>query len=113
MAEQQEIVYLFGYSPRQGTQLENLLSILSLQASKAKVSVVLIHDGVIGLNKNGKIPSSLGKLLDLPLAGVLAVAPDMKARGIPTSAVVDGVKVIEYPDLADLMAGNAKIMSWM
>ena len=56
-----KITYLFGFSPfMQGHQIENLLNIIKYQVEQeAEISVVLMHDGVIGTSRKGKIPSHL------------------------------------------------------
>ena len=62
MTENRNIMYLFGYSEMTGTHLERLLPILKAQINKGStVGLVLIHDGVIGINKKGRIPGENGR----------------------------------------------------
>ena len=88
MAENRKILYLFGYSEMTGTHLERLLPILKAQVSKgSQIGLVLIHDGVIGINKKGKIPEKMEELLKLN-ATIYAMIPDLEARGIPQEQII-------------------------
>ncbi len=108
-----EIVYLFGFSERTGNHLERLLPLLKVQIQKgANVGLVFIHDGVIGLNTNGSIPSKLEELLNSNIT-LKAMVPDMKARGIPIESLHDKIKPIEYDELVEILDNTQKIISWM
>ncbi|MHA1147282.1 MAG: sulfurtransferase complex subunit TusB [Promethearchaeota archaeon] len=107
------ILYLFGFSPFQGTQLKNLIEIIKLQVlSDIKISLVLLHDGVIGASQKGRTPEFLKHLLKLPIQ-FKALLPDLKARGINASELLQEIEGIEYKDLVDLLVANQKIVSWM
>ena len=106
-------VYLFGYSPRTGIQVNNLLMLAKNQASKGlKVAIVLIHDGVIGASSKAKTPEAIKELMELS-AAVYAMIPDLKARGISLDSINDKVKPIEYGELVDIIDSTEKIISWM
>lgn len=108
-----DILYLFGFSERTGNHLERLLPLLKVQIKKGTtVGLVFIHDGVIGLNPNGAIPSQVEELLNSNIT-LKAMVPDMKARGIPVESLHDKVKPIEYDELVDLLDSSQKIISWM
>ena len=93
--------------------LDNLLGIVSEQTkNNVSLAIVLIHDGVIGTSQSGSIPSSLDKLLSLPVS-VFAMTPDLLARGIEPNMVDSRIKCIEYDDLVDILATTPKIVSWM
>ncbi len=107
------IVYLFGFSSQQTTQLDKLLKIIKVQIDiGAKIGIILIHDGVIGTSKKGIIALSLKELLDLPLT-VYAMIPDLKARGINHDNLHEQVKIIEYDELVDILVETPKVVSWM
>ncbi len=109
----EELVYLYGFSTRKQTYLDNLRSILKDQTDNgSSIAIVLIHDGVIGTSQSGTIPSSLDKLLSLSVS-VFAITPDLLARGIEPSTVEPRIKCIEYEDLVDILAKTPKIASWM
>ena len=113
MTENRNVLYLFGYSEMTGTHLERLLPILKAQASKgSQIGVVLIHDGVIGINKKGRIPGKMEELLNMNIT-VYAMIPDIQARGIAQEHIHDKVKPIGYDDLIDILDVTPKIISWM
>ena len=106
-------LYLFGFSEITGNHLERLLPILKGQIKKGnQIGIVLIHDGVIGINKRGKITKSMEDLLSLKLK-LYAMIPDLKARGIALDQKHEIIEPIEYDDLIDLLDNSIKIVSWM
>jgi sulfur relay protein TusB/DsrH len=108
-----QLVYLYGLSLRRESNLGNFISILKEQINLgAKLRIVLMHDGVIGISKIGKAPSSLIELLNLPIA-VYALIPDLKARGISLQAICNTIELIEYDALVDILAETPKIVSWL
>ncbi|MFX1444973.1 MAG: sulfurtransferase complex subunit TusB [Promethearchaeota archaeon] len=107
------IVYLFGFSLRKNDQSANLISIISDQINAgARIKIVLMHDGVIGISKLGKVPSSLKKLLNLPIE-IYAIIPDIKARGIDIKAINEKIVLIEYENLVDILVETSQIVSWL
>lgn len=112
MEEIKKLVYLFGFSTRKSTSIDNLFNIVKEQTKEANIVVVLIHDGVIGTSKKGVMPTSLNLLLNLPIT-VFAMTPDLLARGIDPNSVDTRIKCIEYDVLVDILAKTPKIASWM
>ena len=113
MSDNRNVLYLFGYSEMTGTHLERLFPILEAQINKgSQIGLVLIHDGVIGINVKGKIPRKMEELLDMKIT-VYAMIPDLQARGIALEHLHDKVKPIEYDDLIDILDVTPKIISWM
>ena len=113
MSENRKVLYLFGYSEMTGTHLERLLPILKAQINKnSEIGLVLIHDGVIGINKKGRIPEKMEELLNMN-SNIYAMIPDLQARGIALENIHDKVKPIGYDDLIDLLDVTPKIISWM
>ncbi|MBY8981151.1 MAG: sulfurtransferase complex subunit TusB [Candidatus Lokiarchaeota archaeon] len=113
MAENRNVLYLFGYSEMTGKHLERLLPLLKAQVNKgSQIGLVLIHDGVIGINKKGKIPEKMEELLNTNI-NVYAMIPDLQARGIALENIHDKVKPIGYDDLIDILDITPKIISWM
>jgi len=112
MEEIKKLVYLFGFSTRKSTSIDNLFNIVKEQTKDADVTVVLIHDGVIGTSKKGVMSTSLNLLLDLPMT-VFSMTPDLLARGIDPDSVDTRIKCIEYDILVDILAKTPKIASWM
>lgn len=113
MTENKNVLYLFGYSEMTGTHLERLLPIIKAQINKgSQIEMVLIHDGVIGINKKGKIPEKMEELLNMNIT-VYAMIPDLQARGIALENIHDKVKSIGYDELIDILDVTPKIISWM
>jgi sulfur relay protein TusB/DsrH len=113
VVENRNVLYLFGYSEMTGTHLERLLPILKAQINKgSQIRLVLIHDGVIGINNKGKIPDKMEELLNLNIT-IYAMIPDLQARGIALENISDKVKPIEYDDLIEILDITPKIISWM
>jgi len=106
-------LYLFGFSEITGNHLERLLPILKGQIEKgSQIGLVLIHDGIIGINKRGRITKSMEELLSLGVI-LYAMIPDLKARGIALEQTHEKIKPIEYYDLIDLLDNSIKVISWM
>jgi len=38
---------------------------------------------------------------------------DMKARGVDTSKLIDGIKVVDYKGFVDLTVENDKVNAWL
>jgi len=113
MTDNNDILYLFGFSSRTTNKLSNLLPIVKAQISKgSKLAIALIHDGVIGVNSNGKTPISMKELLGLDVS-LYAMEPDMKARGISPNQINEKIKSIGYSQLVDLMEFSSKLISWL
>ena len=113
MAEEDLIIYLYGYSTTLESKLVSLIRLLENQIEQKKqIQVVFIHDGVIGTSKKNKVTPSLQKLLELPI-NLYSMIPDLIARGIESRNLQDGIKGIEYEDLVDILVSTPKIVSWM
>ena len=73
--------------------------------------VILIEDGVYsavkGGNKAGGIESAAGDV------NFYVLGPDIKARGIDESRLIDGIKVIDYSGFVELTVKNDKVSSWL
>ena len=113
MTENKNVLYLFGYSEMTGTHLKRLLPIVKAQMNKgSQIRMVLIHDGVIGINKKGKIPEKMEEMLNMNVTAY-AMIPDLQARGIALENIHDKVKSIGYDELIDILDVTPKIISWM
>ena len=106
-------MYLYGFSTMLESKLINLIKIIEQQLKQNhQISIVFIHDGVIGTSKKNQITPSMKKLLDLSLT-TYSLLPDLRARGIDAINLQKKVKGIEYEDLVDLLVTIPKIVSWM
>ena len=70
-------------------------------------AVLLIEDGVYAAIEAGAAASKLSGL-DVSVLGA-----DLAARGIAEGKLVDGVKVVDYGDLVDLVEAKDNIQSWL
>ncbi|MFX1328532.1 MAG: sulfurtransferase complex subunit TusB [Promethearchaeota archaeon] len=113
MESKSSIVYLYGFSLMSRDKIKSFINILKDQIEmKTEINIVLIHDGVIGTSKKGETPESLEELLLLPL-NLYAIIPDIKARGMNPSDLINKIKGIEYDDLVEILINKKKIVSWM
>ena len=93
-------------SPFERNTLESCISL-----AKSGSSVLLIEDGVIGAMK-GTVHSQ--KIADaMETVSFYVLGPDLKARGLSESNVVDGIKVIDYNGFVDLTVDHDTVQSWL
>ena len=110
---QYKILYLFGHSPRLSNRLEKLSDVISNQKEEGhSVGVVLLHDGVLGAAPKGHVPSAINHLLELG-CGVYALEADLQARGFSDSTLEDGIEIIGYSQLIDMIVQSGSLCSWM
>lgn len=113
MTEKESILYLYGISTMLESKLLNLIRIIEQQLKQNhQISIVFIHDGVIGTSKKNQITSSMKKLLNLPIT-TYSLLPDLKARGIDATNLQNKVKGINYENLVDILVSIPKVVSWM
>ncbi len=113
MNEDKELVYLYGFSLRQHDRSESLLKIFNEHIKqKTKISLILLHDGVIGVTQKSKIPPVLEKLLQTPIT-IYALISDILARGMDLKDLRNHIKAVDYEDLVDILVNNLKIVSWL
>ncbi len=74
-------------------------------------SVLLIEDGVYAAMKSGSSAATLTS--GMSNAKVYALGPDLKARGIASDALVDGVEVVGFDGFVKLAAESDKVQSWL
>ncbi|MBD3197059.1 MAG: hypothetical protein GF317_18540 [Candidatus Lokiarchaeota archaeon] len=108
-----ELLYLYGFSLRLETKLEDLLSIVSEHLSNdKKIGVVLLHDAVISSSTSRLINESIKKLHSLPIS-VYIMIPDLEARGLIYDDKSSKGIPIDYEKLVELMDTVPRIISWM
>jgi len=93
-------------SPLDRTALESAVK----HATKGS-AVLMIEDGIYGAMKN-TIKSSLitDAMGDISF---YVLGPDLKARGISESQIIDGIKVVDYNGFVDLVAEHNITQSWL
>jgi sulfur relay protein TusB/DsrH len=125
-----DIVYLFGYSLFGSNQFEQLVPLVKNQLTKdIKVSIVLLHDAVVGTSNKGTTPAALKGLLDFAfqlknVGAVTSIEPairlhihvikeDLEARGFSSETLISRLKLIDYKKLVEILDESEKIVSWM
>lgn len=93
-------------SPFDRNSLETCLRLVSKGSA-----VLLFEDGVYGAMQ-GTSRSDLVKQAMSDVA-IYALGPDLKARGIDESKLIDGIKVVDYKGFVDLAVENDKVNAWL
>ena len=74
-------------------------------------SVLLIEDGVYSAMSGGSKSSVIENAKsDLSF---YVLGPDIKARGLNESRLIDGVKVVDYKGFVELTVENDKVSAWL
>lgn len=74
-------------------------------------SVLMIEDGVVGARKTGAFAAVLSKAMKG--CKVFVLGPDLAARGLKESDLIDGVKVVDYGGFVDLASSHDRTNSWL
>ena len=74
-------------------------------------SVLLTEDGVYaaidGSAVSARVREAMGRVK------VHALEPDLRARGIDTGKLIEGVELVGYDGFVDLVTGHDKVQSWL
>lgn len=74
-------------------------------------SVLMIEDGVYGAmkgtSKSDVVSGAMGEVK------FYVLGPDLKARGIDASKLIDGIKVVDYSGFVNLTVENDKVQAWL
>jgi tRNA 2-thiouridine synthesizing protein B len=82
-----------------------------LRLAKAGSSILLIEDGVYAAIKGTAAESRIRQAVESHRVYVLG--PDLAARGMEQSRVIDGVQVVDYGGFVDLVVDHDKVQSWL
>ena len=74
-------------------------------------AILLFEDGVYGAMKGNAVADLVEKSLSNKTIYVLG--PDMKARGVDESKLIDGIKVVDYKGFVELTVENDKVNAWV
>lgn len=99
-------LHIVNKSPFERNTLESCLRL-----AKKGSSVLLFEDGVIGAMQNTKFSEKVTNAMSD--FSFFALGPDIKARGLSDSSVIDGIKVIDYDGFVDLTTGHNTVQSWL
>lgn len=74
-------------------------------------SVLLIEDGVYAAFKGTSVSDALSKSMsDLSF---YALEPDLKARGMSSDQVLEGIRLVDYAGFVDLVTSHDRVQSWL
>ena len=82
-----------------------------LRLSSEGASILMIEDGVYGAIKETEFAADVSS--NMKQKKVYALGPDLKARGIDLSSLIDDVEVVDYEGFVHLAAAVSKTQSWM
>lgn len=82
-----------------------------LRLAKSGSSVLLIEDGVYAATKGTVVADKVNKAMDGIKFYVLG--PDVEARGISPTHMIDGVQVVNYEGFVDLVAEHDSVHAWL
>ena len=74
-------------------------------------SVLLIEDGVYAATKGTSVEGAINASKDS--VAIYALGPDLKARGLDDSQVIDGIQVVDYAGFVDLTTKHDQVQSWL
>ena len=100
------ILHTVNKSSYERSTLESCVS----KAAKGS-SVILFEDGIYSAVKGGAKAGVIENAMDDVSFYVLG--PDVKARGLDESKLIDGIKVVDYSGFVELTVNNDKVASWL
>jgi tRNA 2-thiouridine synthesizing protein B len=74
-------------------------------------AVLMIEDGVVGARKGGAFAGALANAAGA--CKLFVLGPDLAARGLKESDLIDGVTVVDYGGFVDLAASHDRTNSWL
>ncbi|MGF1613283.1 MAG: sulfurtransferase complex subunit TusB [Gammaproteobacteria bacterium] len=74
-------------------------------------SVLLIEDGVYAALKGTSVAEKLAGFLET--LKVYVLEPDLKARGMDESRLLEGVELLDYGGFVDLTVSHDIVQSWL
>jgi tRNA 2-thiouridine synthesizing protein B len=88
----------------------NALESAVMHATKGS-AILMIEDGIYGAMKgtakSDVVAGAMGEI------SFYVLGPDLKARGIDESKIIDGIKVVDYKGFVDLVAEHDATQSWL
>ena len=82
-----------------------------LRLAKAGSSVLLLEDGVYAALAKAASAESVSKRMEDLTFYVLG--PDVSARGLDDTALIDGINVVDYGGFVDLVVEHEVAQSWL
>ena len=73
-------------------------------------AVLLYEDGVYAAMKGTAIEQKLASVQGVKF---YVLGPDIKARGIDSARLIDGIEVVDYAGFVDLATEHDKVVAWV
>jgi tRNA 2-thiouridine synthesizing protein B len=74
-------------------------------------AILLFEDGVVGARAGSSLSDQVSASMNN--CDVYALGPDLAARGIAETDLIDGIKVVDYRGFVDLVAGHPTNQAWL
>jgi len=101
-----KMLHLINKSPFDRNALDSCLRL-----AEAGSSVLLIEDGVYAALKKAESAGAVGERMNELTFYVLG--PDVSARGLDDTPLIDGVNVVDYGGFVDLVVEHDVAQSWL
>ena len=94
-------------SPFERNSLDTCLLVVSDDST-----VLLIEDGVSAALQNTTATQSISDAMGNGVKFAV-LGEDLKARGLPSDRVIDGISVVDYSGFVQLAADHDNVQSWL
>ena len=101
-----KMLHLINKSPFDRNALDSCLRL-----AEAGSSVLLLEDGVYAALSNAESAGAVGKRMTELTVYVLG--PDVSARGLDDTPLIDGINVVDYGGFVDLVVEHDVAQSWL
>ncbi len=88
---------------------QSLLSCLA--HAKDGDTVLMIEDGVYGAGKGTGLAEAMTAMASR--VALVALQPDLNARGLVADRILDGVKTVDYAGFVELAASHDRTQAWL
>ena len=100
------MLHLINKSPFERTALDSCLRL-----AQAGSSILLIEDGVYAAMQNAAHAEKIaGRMEDFSF---YVLGPDVAARGLGDTPLIEGIDVVDYEGFVDLVAEHDATQSWL
>lgn len=82
-----------------------------LRLAKPGSAILLIEDAVYAAAPRTSVSDKVKKATKTH--SVYVLGPDLKARGLDESNIIEGIKVVGYDGFVDLAVEHDKVQSWL
>ena len=82
-----------------------------LRFATAGSAVLLLEDAVVGALQGTAVAPQLTDAMSS--IEIYALGPDLQARGLKQSQVLDGIRVVDYAGFVDLTAEHDRVQAWL